>query len=109
MNKITTIIAITLLILFSGCKKKKIELSQSEMLVGEWIQNFGTNGDLFVREYTESGLYTISIERDGFSWVQRQGTYSTTGDVIEYNNSNTTTFLVFNDTLYLNSDEWTRR
>ena len=109
MNKITTIIAITLLILFSGCKKKKIELSQSEMLVGEWIQNFGTNGDLFVREYFSNGDYKIGIERDGLYFYQRQGTYSTTGDVIEYSNSNTTTFLVFNDTLYLNSDEWSRR
>lgn len=109
MNKLIIIISTAMLILFSGCKKKKLELSQSELLIGEWIQEFGTNGDLFVREYFSNGDYKIGIERDGLYFYQRQGTYSTTGDVIEYSNSNTTTFLVFNNTLYLNSDEWVRR
>ena len=106
MKKLLLILPFLLLI---NCDKKELELTQEELLVGEWTQPFGVENDILVLEYLNNGMYQVGIERDGFYFFQRQGTYSVNLDVISYNNAMDVTFLVDGDTLYLNNSEYTRR
>jgi hypothetical protein len=97
---------LTLLLLtfgfFMSCESKEIELTQQELLIGEWIES-GTED---IIKYRTDGLFEIGTITDGY---YRMGSYTVEGDTITYNENRVSTFAVEGDTLYVDSQVFNRK
>lgn len=97
---------LTLLLLtfgfFMSCESKEIELTQQELLIGEWIESSTDN----IIKYKTDGLYEIGTLTDGY---YRAGWYTVEGDTITYNDNRVATFVVESDTLYVDGQVFNRK